>query len=74
MSPDDILAWLAQQPPVCVCGQLIPDTAIYYGFPESPEADEPMAFVSEWHEQCLGEWGWIRDNSELGIAHAHYQP
>lgn len=61
-------------PDVCICGKVIPDTAIYYGFPLSDDADQPMAFVNEWHEHCLGEWGWTRDDSEFGITHVHYEP
>jgi len=60
-------------PEVCICGQKIPDTAIYYGFPLSSESDEPMAFVNEWHDHCLGEWGWQRSNDDFGIEHVHYQ-
>lgn len=63
---------LGYSPPmVCVCGQLIPDRAIVYGFEQSEDNDAPMAFINEWHEHCLGEWGWRRDDSEFGIAHVY---
>ena len=69
MDANELMRWVANQQDVCVCGRLIPDTAIYYGFPLSEDADEPMAFVNEWHDQCLSEWGWRRDDSEWGITH-----
>lgn len=56
-------------PEQCVCGQLIPDTAIYFGFPLSEDADQPIAWINEWHDHCLSEWGWVRDDSDWGIAH-----
>lgn len=56
---------------VCVCGQLIPETAIYYAFPLSEDNDEQFAYVNEWHENCLSEWGWRRDDSQFGIAHVY---
>lgn len=59
----------APEPDVCVCGKVIPDSAIYYGFPLSEDADQPIAWINEWHDLCLAEWGWIRDTSEWGIAH-----
>jgi hypothetical protein len=69
MTADELMRWLANAAEVCVCGKVIPDNAIYYGFPLSEDADEPMAFVNEWHDGCLAEWGWRRDNSDFGIAH-----
>lgn len=71
MTADELLAWMARDVPLlCVCGRLIPDGAAAYGFPLSLESDEPMAFVSEWHDPCLREWGWVRSDDEWGIAHA----
>ena len=61
----------AVDPDICVCGRLIPDTVVYYAFPLSPDNDAPFAYVNEWHDHCLGEWGWRRDNSEFGIAHLY---
>jgi len=60
-----------EPPPVCVCGRIIPDTAIYYGFPLSEDNDEQFAWINEWHDNCLGEWGWVRDDSEFGIRHRY---
>ena len=57
-------------PDICVCGQAIPDNAVYYGFELGEDNDAPMAFINEWHDHCLGEWGWVRDDSEWGITHA----
>lgn len=59
-------------PDICICGQLIPDGVWYYGFPLSTEAEQPMAFINSWHDHCLGEWGWRRDDSEFGITHDAY--
>lgn len=79
MTVDDLLAYLRGSiAEACICGQVIPDTAIYYGFPLSDDADAPMAFVNEWHDQCLNEWGFERcheDDPEgiLGIKHRHYE-
>lgn len=57
---------------LCVCGKTIPDTAIYYGFELSEDNDAPMAFINEWHDHCLGEWGWVRDSSDFGIGHIYW--
>lgn len=56
---------------VCVCGQLIPETAIYYAFPLDEDNDAEYAYINEWHGHCLGEWGWTRDDSAWGIAHVY---
>lgn len=83
MTADDILAYLRSGTvaDVCVCGQLIPDTAIYYAFPLSDDADAPLAYVNEWHEHCLGEWEYERCHPldpdgilDWGIKHRHYTP
>lgn len=54
---------------VCICGSLVRDVA--YGFPLSEDNDEPIAWIDEWHDHCLGEWGWRRDDSEWGITHRY---
>lgn len=58
-------------PDICVCGKLIPDGTVYYGFELDPDNDAPMAFVNSWHDHCLGEWGYIRDDSDFGIRHIY---
>jgi len=72
VTADELFRWLTRANPTCVCGKVIPDTAVYYGFTSSEDQDEPGVFINEWHEHCLGEWGWVRDTSEMGIAHGHY--
>lgn len=54
---------------VCVCGKVIPDGVIYYGFPLDPDNDAPMAYVNSWHDHCLAEWGYVRADNDMGIAH-----
>lgn len=54
----------------CVCGQVIGPSAIYFAFPLSE--DNEYAYVNEWHEHCLAEWGWRRSydpENWLGIEH-----
>lgn len=70
MTVDDILTYLrGATAEACICGRSIPATAIYYAFPLADDADEPCAYINEWHEECLREWGWRRDDSEFGIEH-----
>lgn len=57
------------EPDICICGRLIPAKAIYYAFPLGPDNDAALAFVNEWHDHCLAEWGWVRDDSDFGISH-----
>ena len=72
MTPDDILDYLrGSANDVCTCGQTIPDQAVYYAFPLAEDADAPFAYVNEWHDHCLGEWGWRRSDTEFGIAHVY---
>jgi len=55
---------------ICVCGKIIPDGVIYYGFPLDPDNDAPMAFVNSWHDHCLAEWGYAKDDFDpMGIRH-----
>lgn len=34
-----------------------------------PECTQAHTFINEWHDRCLSEWGWVRDDSEWGIRH-----
>ena len=60
-------------PETCVCGKVIPAKATYYAIQLSDDADAGMAFINEWHDECLREWDFERDNTEIGVVHLHYE-
>lgn len=57
----------------CVCNQRITRYP-YYGVLRKGEDEDAIVWIDGYHEECLGEWGLLPDDSELGIAHAHYNP
>jgi len=65
----DVFRFPITENDVCVCGKVIRDGIIYYAFELDENNDAPLAFVNSWHDHCLAEWGWVRDDSDFGIAH-----